>query len=339
MTADQGGSVEVNQEAAWIQELKARDAAKLKEDRYALSTASGSKKGFVTVTTEDGQHKDTCEVDITFTTTDRTVVHPEKVQLDKAELVFEIELIKEGRRNSPTLTWKITPPQQLSAVVLPEAAHNKNYTWSVSDQDMVSVDHGLVTARQEAQWIQDLNGKEGSKEAVVTAMAEDGGIQGTCKVLLHYKTTDRTYSSSGSGSSGGGGGGSSSGSGRPKAATEAGPAGTWIQDGTGWWFQYKDGSHPKNIWVQLGYNGNLEWYHFDGNGYMQTGWFTDVDGNRYFLHNVSDGTQGRMVTGWNLLDGQWYYFNPVSDGTRGALYVNRTTPDGYTVGADGVWQP
>ena len=171
------------------------------------------------------------------------------------------------------------------------------------------------------------------------ATAEDGGIQGSCKVLLHYKTTDRTYSSSGSGSSDGGGGGSSSGSGRPKAATEAGPAGTWIQDGTGWWFQYKDGSYPKNIWVQLGYNGNLEWYHFDGTGYMQTGWFTDIDGKRYFLHNVSDGTQGRMITGWNLLDGKWYYFNPISDGTCGALFVNRTTPDGYTVGADGVWQP
>lgn len=108
-------------------------------------------------------------MDITFTTTDLTVVHPEKVQLDKAELVFEIGLVKEGRRNSPTLTWNITPPQQLNAAVLPETAHNKNYTWSVSDQDMVSVDHGLVTARQEAQWIQDLNGKEGSKEAVLPA--------------------------------------------------------------------------------------------------------------------------------------------------------------------------
>lgn len=72
---------------------------------------------------------------------------------------------------------------------------------------------------------------------------------------------------------------------------------------------------------------------------MQTGWFTDIDGKRYFLHNVSDGTQGRMITGWNLLDGKWYYFNPISDGTCGALFVNRTTPDGYTVGADGVWQP
>lgn len=59
ISVDNKGTVTVNQEAAWIQELKARDAAKLKEDRYALSTAAGSKKGFVTVTTEDGQHKDT----------------------------------------------------------------------------------------------------------------------------------------------------------------------------------------------------------------------------------------------------------------------------------------
>ena len=70
---------------------------------------------------------------------------------------------------------------------------------------------------------------------------------------------------------------------------------------------------------------------------MQTGWFTDVDGNRYFLHNVSDGTQGRMVTGWYMIEGNWFYFNPISDGTRGSLYVNRNTPDGYTVGVDGIW--
>lgn len=76
--------------------------------------------------------------------------------------------------------------------------------------------------------------------------------------------------------------------------------------------------------MQLGYNGKLEWYHFDEAGYMQTGWLTDKDQNRYFLHNVSDGTQGHMVTGWYLVAGKWYYFNPVSDGTRGALFVNRT---------------
>ncbi len=51
----------------------------------------------MTVTTEDGQHKDTCEADITFTTTALTIVHPEKVQFDKEELVFEIELVRGGR--------------------------------------------------------------------------------------------------------------------------------------------------------------------------------------------------------------------------------------------------
>lgn len=40
-----------------------------------------------------------------------------------------------------------------------------------------------------------------------------------------------------------------------------------------------------------------DWFRFDESGYMVTGWFTDVDGNRYYLNPVSDGTQGRMVTG------------------------------------------
>ena len=69
---------------------------------------------------------------------------------------------------------------------------------------------------------------------------------------------------------------------------------------------------------------------------MQTGWFTDVDGNIYYLYPVPDGTRGRMLTGWQTIDGKMYYFNTVSDGTRGALYVNRQTPDGYLVGADGA---
>lgn len=339
LTADQGGSVEVNQDSAWIQVLIAMDEAGLKDNKYALSTAAGGKKGFVTVTTEDGQHKDTCEADITFITTDLTVVHPEKVQMDKEKLVFEMELVKEGRGSNPTLTWNITPPQKINASVLPEAADNRNYTWSVSDPSLLTVKDGLVTVNHEAKWIQDLNGASGSAEAAVVATAEDGGIQGSCKVILRYKTTDRTYSGSGSSGGGGGGGSSSSGSGRPKAVTEAGPAGAWLQDNTGWWFRYADGSYPKNAWVQLGYNGGLEWYHFDEAGYMQTGWFTDQDGNRYFLHNVSDGTQGHMVTGWYMIEGNWFYFNPVSDGTRGSLYVNRNTPDGYTVGADGIWRP
>nr|WP_289706694.1 hypothetical protein [Enterocloster clostridioformis] len=59
----------------------------------------------MTVTTEDGQHKDTCEADITFTTTALTIVHPEKVQFDKEELVFEIELVGGGVQSDTDLEY------------------------------------------------------------------------------------------------------------------------------------------------------------------------------------------------------------------------------------------
>lgn len=69
---------------------------------------------------------------------------------------------------------------------------------------------------------------------------------------------------------------------------------------------------------------------------MLTGWFTDRDGNRYYLNPLDDGTLGMMRTGWQMIDGQLYYFNTQSDGTMGRLFVNTTTPDGYVVGADGA---
>ncbi len=114
-------------------------------------------------------------------------------------------------------------------------------------------------------------------------------------------------------------------------------AGSWKQDAIGWWYENADGSYPTSCWMELEYNGTKEWYHFDAVGYMQTGWFTDTDGNIYYLNPVSDGTQGRMVTGWQLISDKWYYFNTVSDGTKGAMFVNRSTPDGYQVDANGVW--
>ena len=41
---------------------------------------------------------------------------------------------------------------------------------------------------------------------------------------------------------------------------------------------------------------------------------------------------GAMLTGWQQIGGKWYYFN-----TSGALLTNTTTPDGYTVNANGEW--
>ena len=131
-----------------------------------------------------------------------------------------------------------------------------------------------------------------------------------------------------------GGGSSSSG----PAVTKKASLGKWIQDEKGWWYQYNAGSWPKAQWVELEWNGVKNWYYFDENGYMETGWKQDGE-YLYYLHNVSDGTQGHMYTGWHQIGGLWYYFNTQEGeyGPKGALLRGAVTPDGYAVDADGVW--
>lgn len=76
-------------------------------------------------------------------------------------------------------------------------------------------------------------------------------------------------------------------------------AGQWKQDNIGYWYQNDDNSYPKNTWQAI----DKKLYFFKDNGYMA--------------------------------DNQWvgnYYV-----GADGAMLTNTTTPDGYKVGADGVW--
>lgn len=130
-------------------------------------------------------------------------------------------------------------------------------------------------------------------------------------------------------SSGGGGGGG--------GAKRLVPTGQWKQNEKGWWYQEKDGSYPVNTWKAVRVGLEEIWYYFDAEGYMKTGWFTDVDHTVYYLNETKDGSEGKMITGWKLIGGKWYYFNTESDGKKGAMYVNRRTPDGNLVGTDGVW--
>ena len=127
-------------------------------------------------------------------------------------------------------------------------------------------------------------------------------------------------------------------------------SGTWSQDDSGRW-RFNDGSRfYAEEWAaiinpyrnpDLG-QGAFDWFRFDKNGYMATGWYQDADGNTYHLNRSFDGSQGRMFTGWNWIreeDGKeyCYYFNEKSDGTRGALFRNGETPDGYLVDQRGRW--
>lgn len=79
----------------------------------------------------------------------------------------------------------------------------------------------------------------------------------------------------------------------------------WKQNETGWWYQRADGTYPRDAWEMIGY----DWYYFDQNGYMATGWI-DWNGNQYYCGQPD----GRML-------------------------ADTVTPDGFTVDEDGKKQP
>lgn len=354
---DSEGIVSAKENAKWILDLIRAEEERNEEHPYAKKEASGTRSNYVTVTTEDGGKQSVCAVNLSFRTDDRTIAHVASVALDKSELKFSIEKVMTGSRANPSVSYQVTDAQQLTAFVIPEEAENKEVSWNSENEAVVSVSgNGLVTVLPEAAWIKALEKVDadnlardkyyvstaaGTMETSIQVLTLDGQKSAECKVIVAFKTTDQTQrpssGSSGGSSSGGGGGGSSRSVIGSAMSPNSDSAGTWIQDSTGWWYQNKDGSYPAACWQLLTYNGTSEWYHFDEKGYMQTGWFTDTDGNRYYLHVVSDGTRGRMYTGWNLIDGVWYYFNPTSDGTKGSLFMNRQTPDGYRVDASGAW--
>ena len=129
--------------------------------------------------------------------------------------------------------------------------------------------------------------------------------------------------------SGGGGSGSGSGSGsssRKSAGSSTNTSvGTWQKDARGWWLSYGSvGNYARNTWVLK----DSKWYHFNSEGYMETSW-RNIGGTWYYLHD-----DGHMNTGWLLTpsNGKWYYFD-----NSGAMWANTTTPDGYTVNANGEY--
>lgn len=170
-------------------------------------------------------------------------------------------------------------------------------------------------------------------------------------------TGGNTGGSGSSGSSSGSGGSSGSGKDRSGRSTTTTAAkipsyvvkGTWTEKNGKWTFRGATGKDYKNEWAAVvnpyadtkAGQQAYDWFRFDENGNMMTGWVTDPDGNTYYLNPISDNTRGKMMTGWVWIPDangikHCYYFNPVSDGFRGKLLKN-TTVEGYRVDANGVW--
>ena len=97
----------------------------------------------------------------------------------------------------------------------------------------------------------------------------------------------------------------------------------WNKDTKGNWTYVVDSKGTKATgWV----NDQGTWYYLNAEGVMQTGWVKD-NGTWYYLKS-----SGAMATGWYQVGGNWYYSY-----ASGALAVSTTTPDGYTVNANGEW--
>jgi len=131
---------------------------------------------------------------------------------------------------------------------------------------------------------------------------------------------------------------SGSGSSMVYSLYSGGTASGWQMINGNWY--YMDPNNRNKVTVSSWKDINGKRYHFNENGIMQTGWITDIDGNQYFLSRDA-ATIGIMQTGWiENNPGKWYWCNTGALNTIpvGALLVNSTTPDGYPVGANGLWQ-
>ena len=369
---DKAASVAAKKDAKWITDVIAADAGLHENDPYAVLDGFGTRTAKVTVTADDmlgNRQTADCTVAIRFVTEDQTRVYVEGAEIEPAALSYDLTCTETGRRTSPVITWTGNEAKQVQVTVLPEQAFNKNYTFAVSDDSLTVEKNGTVTANTDAKWIQELNRTyphTGNHTAVITAVTEDGGFKASCSVTLTYKLTDNTYyggssSGGGGGSSGGGGGGGSSSGVSPSGGVgpAAGPAagttapagsitGTWVNTADGTWAFTSNGRTYHDEWAYI-HNpyaaknqSSTDWFRFDATGHMITGWFTDADGNSFYLSPLSDGTQGHMAEGWQWIAGadgkeRCYYFNPVPDGTRGMLLKNAVAPDGNQTNEKGEW--
>lgn len=128
-------------------------------------------------------------------------------------------------------------------------------------------------------------------------------------------------------------------------------AGAWAKNAQGWWYDNGNGTWPASTWQWI--DGKC--YYFDANGNMLSntstpdGYYVNGDGQWVYQNVVQTKEQydkekqhgfgEKQSGGWMWIDAdgngaqECYYF----DTNDGHMYVNTTTPDGYTVNEKGQW--
>ncbi|WP_251158798.1 C69 family dipeptidase [Caniella muris] len=109
------------------------------------------------------------------------------------------------------------------------------------------------------------------------------------------------------------------------------PTYTWQQDENGKKLVDDSGEAVTDQWIDL--EGHR--YHLDEDGYAETGWITDEDGQTYFLRRADSayGPEGSMGTGWLNEGGHAYFLRRADNayGPKGSLGTGwLTEADGQT---------
>ena len=114
----------------------------------------------------------------------------------------------------------------------------------------------------------------------------------------------------------------------------------WGKGEKGWWYQFEDGSYAVG-WKQLAWSKGTDWFYFNENGIMCTGWYWDKDLKAWYYLDPETGTMqkgkaiqvngswyymdgyGRMLTGWHEPgDGYKRYLEPEAGKNQGHMYVS-----------------
>ena len=100
--------------------------------------------------------------------------------------------------------------------------------------------------------------------------------------------------------------------------------GQWKQSGNKWWYQYEDGTYPKNEFITI----DNKLYRFDQYGYMQTGWFK-IDNADYYA-----SSSGEIKAQWVGSGNNWYYVDAEGKMVTGDYVIDERVNH---FDANGVW--
>ncbi len=125
-------------------------------------TAKAKGTATIRVTTEDGGKVATCDITVEENEEEPEIIYVTGVELNKTKV-----RIKEGE----TTTLKVT--------VKPENATNKNVTWNSIDEEIATVENGVVTGK-----------KEGN--TTITVETDDGNHTATCNIEVIKETSEPT---------------------------------------------------------------------------------------------------------------------------------------------------